>query len=157
MTAAWGEGGSTADEGDEVLPNGGRIDLGGGHMLQLNEKTYRALLHRAETVRALAQRAQDICDLANAQVAMPPEEVERLGKGQPAYKVAVYNFSNATRARARVFPANKLGHEDDAIHQTLYKSWLAHPSDPIPGAESALDGPDTRDHSSGTGSVEVFE
>lgn len=125
----WGE--SAPAEESELLPNGGEFDLGEGHVLKLSYEGWRALLHRPEAVQAITDRAVGICDTANSLVAMDPRTVERLGKGEPPYKVLVQNQTGTKRARARVLPANMLGAQDHKHNLTLDKAVMSTPSDPI--------------------------
>jgi hypothetical protein len=133
----WGEAELVADDQGELPPNGGTFNLADGHVLKLNDAQWRALLHRSEAVDAVLQRAQDICDHANANVAMDPRAVERINTqrgeaGKDPYAIMMQNRSDTVRPRARVVTATLLGIIDDANHQTLYKAMLTHPSDPIP-------------------------
>lgn len=123
----------TPEDDPERIPS--EVSLGDGHVLKFNEEVFRAMLHRPETVQAVTAASQAICDWANSNVAMSPEEIERLGKGKPAYKFVVQKDPDTHRARGRVYPANRLGIYDEATHQTLYKAWASHPSDPIPTPE----------------------
>lgn len=125
----WGE--AAPEEESELLPNGGVFQQDGGHRLELNESQWLALLHRPEAEEAITASAEAICDTANGLVAMDSRAVERLGKGEPAYKFTVQNRAGTTRARGRIFPANMLGAVDNKHHETLQKALMSAPSDPI--------------------------
>jgi hypothetical protein len=125
VSSGWGEPGGVGE--DERLP--GSVDLGNGNRLVFNATAFKKLLHSPAAVNAVTQRASEICAAANAMVALDARTIERLGDGQPAYKVTVQNNPDTTRARARVLPAGILGAVDDAHNATLLKAVDAHPSD----------------------------
>jgi hypothetical protein len=127
MSAAWGESGAV-DEGEHHVA--GEVDLGNGSKLVFNPAAFKRLLHSAHAVHAITKRANEICEAANGMVGLDARTVERLGDGQPLYKVEVENDPSTTRARARVLPNNFAGALDQAHFLTLLKSQDAHPSDP---------------------------
>jgi hypothetical protein len=124
---AWGDPGA-AGEGEHHAA--GEVDLGNGSKLVFNPAAFRKLLHSAHAVHAITKRANEICEAANSMVGLDASAVERLGDGQPLYRVEVENKAEDTRARARVLPNNFAGALDQAHFLTLLKAQDMHPSDP---------------------------
>lgn len=138
----WGDdsGAESAAGLEEVEMRPGSHSLGNGHTFVLYPEGIHTLLHHPAAEAACRQRAQQIADMANSQIAMDPRAVARLYDGNPAYSVSGGNDPNKTRIRFRVWTSSLLGIIDERYNSTLLKSMLAHPSDPIPHTEDITSG-----------------
>lgn len=129
---AWGSPDIASEAGgdDEMPPDG---DIGNGHALHVNRQVWEALMHHPVVRAAVHAKALEVCDEANASVAMDPRAVSRLGKGEPAYKVTQQPdeyFDETTRYRERIKANNMLGHVDEQHNHTLELTLVKFQSDP---------------------------